>query len=166
MPTWLLALSYWLHLVATVIWLGGLVTLVVVARGTFGDTPEADRLSDQFYRRFTPLANLSLAVLIVTGLVQLVGEKPENYHGFLNLETLWAQIILAKHLVIALMVALMAYAQASLDPALRRAALLATAGREDRHQAAALRRRRLQIAAASLALGVVVLLLTAVATAL
>jgi putative copper export protein len=166
MPAAALALAYWLHLLATVTWLGGLAVLVlVVPRVTRGE-PEGARLAEALHRPLATLGLLSLTVLIATGMMQLVGEKPPNYQGVLNFSTLWSQVILAKHLVIAGMAALLAYTQASVDPALRRLEWLAQAGRGDPERAAALRRRRLQVAGASLALGVVVLLLTAIATAL
>jgi hypothetical protein len=102
----------------------------------------------------------------VSGLVQLTGEKAPNYQGLLNFASLWSQIILAKHLVIAAMIAVGVYAQGSVDPAVRRMALLAKAGRADETQVAQLRRRRAQTLAVALALGIAVLLLTAAATAL
>ena len=162
----MLALSYWLHLLATILWIGGLASGVLVLRAVLGAGAEGERLSDLFYRRFIPIANLSLAVLAVTGMVQLVGEKAPNYQGTLNLASLWAKILFAKHLVIGTMVLITLYMQGGVDPAMRRAALLASAGKGDPGRLAALRRRRMQALAASLALGVVVLLLTAVATAL
>ena len=30
MPTWVLALSFWLHMVATVVWIGGLALMALV----------------------------------------------------------------------------------------------------------------------------------------
>ena len=30
MPTWVLALSYWLHLIATIVWVGGLALMALV----------------------------------------------------------------------------------------------------------------------------------------
>jgi putative copper export protein len=168
MPTIALAFSYWLHLLATIVWIGGLAALVLLvpalqvpAGGALDGAP-----GDRLYRRFTVVSNFALAVLLVTGMVQLVGEKAPNYQGVLNFASLWAQIILAKHLVIAAMIAVGVYAQGSVDPALKRLAMLAAAGRADEAQIAGLRRRRAQTLAASLVLGVVVLALTAVATAL
>ena len=92
MPTTVLALSYWLHLLATIVWIGGLAALVLLVPGAL-----AGETGDQVYRRFARLSNLSLAVLLVSGMVQLVGEKAPNYQGMLNFASLWAQIILAKH---------------------------------------------------------------------
>ena len=36
MPTWVLALSFWLHMVATVVWIGGLVVIVLALLLLFG----------------------------------------------------------------------------------------------------------------------------------
>src|SRR5947199_8041127 len=30
MPTWILALSYWLHMIATIVWVGGLALMALV----------------------------------------------------------------------------------------------------------------------------------------
>lgn len=166
METWTLALSYWLHLLATIAWIGGLAGGMFVLRTVLRTSPERDRLSDLFYQRFTPVAMLSLAVLLATGMMQLSGEKAPNYQGTLTFTTPWSQVLLAKHLVIGAMVLVMVYMQAVIDPAMRRQDLLAAAGKGNAAEADALRRRRMQALGATLALGAVVLLLTAVATSL
>ena len=69
MPTWILALSFWLHMVATVIWVGGLALMALVvwpgARAALGPGPELAELIRQVQRRFNPWAWTSLAVLIL-----------------------------------------------------------------------------------------------------
>ena len=166
MPTEVLALSYWLHLLATIAWLGGLALMVLVVSRVVSTSPDAVRINDELYRRYVLVANLSLVVLLATGMMQLTGEKPPNYQGTLNFASLWAKVILVKHLVIGGMIVLAAYTQGVVDPALKRAALLAGRTKDGAGQAPALRRRRTQMQAASLALGVIVLALTAFATAL
>src|SRR5262245_39812682 len=68
----ILAVSYFFHLIATIFWIGGLVILTVMvlpeARRVLGANPQFYTLLSRLRKRFFPLSNLSLAVLIVTGL--------------------------------------------------------------------------------------------------
>jgi hypothetical protein len=67
-----LARAYWLHLLAAVVWLGGLAVLVDrAARDARG---RGARLAG-LHRPLTALGLLSLTVLIATGLMQLVGRS-------------------------------------------------------------------------------------------
>jgi len=120
---WIVVFSYWFHLMATVIWLGGLALMTLTAwpalrRPTLEST---DWLTLQ--RRFWPLANGSLVVLLVTGFVQMTNDP--NYHGFLAVNSLWTGAILLKHVAVAGMALISIYMQASLYPALERTRLLA-----------------------------------------
>jgi uncharacterized membrane protein len=103
-PIWVLTATYWFHMAATVIWIGG-----VFFQSTFLQAI-VDRLSpedqagimEQVRRRFNPIAWLCLAILVVTGLTQMTANA--NYTGFLSIANPWAKAILAKHLVFAGMV--------------------------------------------------------------
>ena len=66
-PQWLAA-SYMLHMIATVIWIGGIVFMALVLTPTLKDVPESGRVFAAVRRRFGPLAGLSLIVLIVTSM--------------------------------------------------------------------------------------------------
>lgn len=167
MPTLVLALNYWLHLLATVLWLGGLAMLVLLAWPSLaGQPPGEESAAGQFVgaveRRFRPLANVSLVVLLVTGMIQMGGDP--HYAGLLQFGSPWSLSLLAKHLVIVGMVAVAALLQWGVYPALDRARLLA--GRGDAAELRSAQRRLRRLAAVNLALGVVVLLLTAYMTAL
>jgi uncharacterized membrane protein len=166
MPRLLLALSYWLHLVATVTWVGGLVLMALVVTPALArsleDDPRRAGMLAELRRRFNPLANLSLAVLVVTGLLQLVADP--NYDGFLRLSNTWTRAILLKHLAVGGMLVVGAYMQWSLTPAIERAWLLASRQLEAA-RLPALRARERWLSRLDVALGVLVLLLTALATA-
>ena len=161
----LLAISFFLHLIATVVWIGGLVTMALVVwpglRRALGDDEALARAAEAIDRRFKPLANLSLIVLILTGLVQM--NANENYKGFLSFDNLWAQAILLKHAAIIGMIAVGALLQFGVQPALQRNAMLASAGASNEHEAAALRQRMARLGRINLILGVIVLVLTAIA---
>jgi len=162
---WFLAVSYFLHLVATVVWIGGLVAMALVVgpglRRALSDDAAFARALASIDARFRPLSGLSLAVLVVTGLVQMTAN--ENYKGFLNLSNLWAQAILLKHVAVIGMIAVGAAMQFGVQPALQRSAMLAAHGVEDAAEAAALRRRLDRLGRVNLMLGVVVLVFTAIA---
>ena len=170
MIPWLLALSFFLHLIATIVWLGGLVLMTVViwpeARAIVTRHDESGallELLERLRKRFYPLANLSLIVLIVTGLYQM-GQSP-HYDGFLQIKNDWARAILLKHIAVLGMLVVGATMQWGVLPALDRATLLVRRGKEapDLEQ---LRRRERQLLVVNCILGVIVLFFTAVATAI
>lgn len=167
---WSLALSLFVHLVATVVWLGGLAVLTFLvwpeARAVMGRSEGGAAvlaLLDKLRGRFQVVANLSLFTLLATGLFQM-GKNP-NYEGLMAFNNDWSRAMLAKHIAILGMIGVGALMQFALIPALERASLLAKKGKPapdlDRLRA---RERRLTIV--NLGLGVVVLAFTAVATAI
>lgn len=164
MPTWVLALSFWLHMVATIIWVGGLALLALVvwpgARAVLGSGPQLAALLRELQRRFTPWAWGSLAVLVATGMMQMAAS--EHYDGFLKIDSPWALAILAKHLALGGMVAIGAYMQWALQPELTRLALLEAHGKTV-GDPEALRRRELTLTRLNLICGLLVLALTALA---
>ena len=164
---WLLAASYFLHLSATVVWIGGLVAMALVVwpgiRRALTDTAAFARAVESIDARFRPLANLSLAVLIITGFVQM--NASPNYKGLLSVTNVWAGAILFKHVSIIGMIVVGAVMNFGIQPALKRNALLAANGVPNEAEANALRRRLDRLARIDLILGVLVLALTAVSRA-
>ncbi len=161
---WILALSYWIHLLATVVWLGGMALLALVAWPALRQGTLADNQWLAMQKRFMPWANISLVLLLITGFVQMTNDV--NYEGFLAVNSLWAWAILLKHIAFGALVLLTAYVQFSLYPAMTRTGLLA----EKRPQLAAaeqakLSRRERQFLWLNLACAALILLFTAVATA-
>jgi uncharacterized membrane protein len=164
-PFWGISLAFWLHMVATVVWIGGLVSLVVIVlpiARKYLDNKDYSLLLDQLQRRLDPLGWLSLAVLLVTGLFQMSANP--NYEGFLTFTNRWAVSILIKHILFALMIAISAYMTWWLVPSLRRIALLRekAVGTE---QAEKLELREVWMLRLNLLLGLLILGLTAVARA-
>jgi uncharacterized membrane protein len=163
---WMLALSYWLHLLATIVWIGGLALMALVvwpgARAALGPGPQLVALWRAWQRRFDPLAWVSLAVLIVTGLAQMSASP--QYNGFLKIDNGWAVAILLKHMAVGGMVLIGGYMQWGLQPALARLALLESQGRSA-PELDALRRQEQTALRLNLICGVLVLALTAIARA-
>jgi uncharacterized membrane protein len=167
-PVWALSLAYWLHMLATVVWIGALVTLALVvlpaAQRSLTAQANAD-LIGQIQRRIDPLAWFSLLVLAGTGMLQM--SVNPNYQGFLAVENPWAVAIFIKHMVFLVMVAASIYMTWGVLPQLRRLAL-----RQARSQSAETTpqvnkwtRREVWILRINLALGVIVLGMTALARA-
>jgi uncharacterized membrane protein len=166
-PTLALTFAYWLHMLATVVWIGGLAALSILVIPAARVTLEAAAYSNLLARiqvRLQQLGWFSLAVLGVTGMFQMSAHPA--YHGFLAIDSQWGVAILSKHLVIGGMVAASAYLTWGVLPALKRAALLRAAGKNvSEAQLAQMRRREDLLLRFNLALSVIVLALTAWARA-
>jgi uncharacterized membrane protein len=154
-------------MLATIVWVGGLALMALVvwpgARAALGPGPQLNALAREWQRRFDPLAWLSLAVLVVTGLMQMSANP--NYHGLLNVDNGWALAILLKHVAVGGMASLGAWQQWGIQPALARLALLETQGRPA-PKAEWLRRREVMLTRLNLACGALVLAFTALARVL
>ncbi|MBI5671617.1 MAG: DUF4149 domain-containing protein [Chloroflexi bacterium] len=164
----LLAISFFFHLVATVIWIGGLVIITLLVwpemRRTLESSPALLALLTRLRRRFVPWSNFSLVVLVVTGLAQMTANP--NYDGFLQIDNDWSRAMLLKHLTIAGMVVCGVVLQYGVTPALERASLLLERGKGDPAEWERLRRREIRLTQINLLLGIAVLGFTAWATAI
>ncbi|NIM92825.1 MAG: DUF4149 domain-containing protein [Anaerolineales bacterium] len=164
MPELALTVAYWLHMVATVIWIGGLffqatiIPKVVMRTISIEEQPQ---LLESIRKRFDPVAWLCLAVLVVTGLTQMAANP--NYDGFLSVENRWSAAILYKHLAILLMVALAAYQTWVLQPQIIRLAILRQKAEVDPVETAPLLRRQFLIFRLNGVISLLVLALTAIA---
>ena len=163
----IISVSFFLHLIATVVWIGGLVTLALVVQPVLNRSALAiqdrARLLEAVMKRFQPIANLSLAVLILTGMVQTFTDP--LYKGFLNFGNTWAQAILFKHIAVLGMIVLAAILTFSVQPALKRNALLIANGVADEQNSARLQQQQLRLTRLNLILSVLVLMFTAIASA-
>ncbi|HMK07402.1 MAG TPA: CopD family protein [Anaerolineales bacterium] len=159
----LLAAAYTLHLAATVVWVGGLVFLSFFSIRMLSALPEASRLDawESSVRRFRPLAWLCVAVFIVTGLMQMSANA--HYAGLLVVHDSWSRAILVKHLIFGGMAALLAYQTWVLAARLERVALGLSIGGDE--ALARLRRLDFRLTRISAVLGILILVLTALARA-
>lgn len=163
-PAWALSLSYWLHMLATIVWIGGLaaaglVTLPAIAR--LDDPSVRLNFLHATQKRLDPLGWLSLAVLIGTGLVQM--SASERYEGLFAFGNAWAKAILLKHIVFLGMVGLSTYLTWAALPELSRAVLKASRGGGRPSEFDALYRKHRLVLSGNLILGVIVLIFTALA---
>jgi uncharacterized membrane protein len=162
-PIWALSIAFWLHMLATVLWIGGLVVLSLLvlpaARKTLELTAYASLLAD-IERRLDPLGWFSILILIASGMIQMSASP--QYEGFLSIRSLWSGTILVKHLLFVIMVTISGYITWGVMPQLRRAALLHSRGK-DVPDLGVLQRRSVRFMQINLVFGVLVLLLTAIA---
>lgn len=161
---WILAASYWIHLLATIVWLGGIVVMVFIAWPALQQGTLASNQWLAIQRRFLLWTDVSLVVLLVTGFYQMTSDA--NYSGFLSIDSTWAWAILLKHIAYGAMVIVTIFVQVYIHPAMSRLTLLA----EKKPDRAALEQEKLQrqemrLLRVNLLCAVLVLFFTAVATA-
>lgn len=164
MVFWVLVICYWLHLLATVVWLGGLALMAFIAWPAMRQGVLVANHWLALQQRFTLWANSSLVILLITGFIQMTNDP--NYQGFLAVDSLWAWAILVKHIAFGGMIGIAAYLQMFLYPAMGRVRLLL----EQKPQLAAdeqikLQQQEVRYLRLNLICATVVLFCTAVATA-
>ncbi len=153
-----LTLSLFFHIAATVIWIGGilLITFLVMPElnKQLAAQPALYRLLTRLRARFTIVGNLALAVLLVTGALQMSTDP--NYEGLLAFSNRWSQALLLKHALIIVMALCGLLLQFGVAPALERASLLRERGLGDAEEWRRLqgRERRLSLMIALLALAI------------
>lgn len=162
----MLAWLYWLHMLATVLWLGGLGLLGLVV------LPAAEKHLPRELRAAFLLAVANsmdrigwgaLAVLLATGMFQMSANP--YYEGFLAITNPWAQAILLKHIVFLLMGVVGVAQTWFVLPALQRQVWLLAHGKANEAELAALDNRHRRLLRLNLVLAALVLLLTAFARA-
>ena len=155
----ILAVSLFFHLLATTVWVGGLlITSLMIwpeARRTLEGSGTIYPFLSRMRQRFTPWGNFSLAVLIVTGLIQM--SLDENYSGFLSFDNTWSVVILLKHVAIGGMIVSGAILQFAVFPALERTTLKLQHGKDGLEDWHTLRKREIWLTRLNLRLGLAVL---------
>jgi uncharacterized membrane protein len=120
-PSWALALTYWLHLFATVAWVGSLASVALLVLPAMQRALDAENqliFIEAMQRRLEPIAWFSMSVLLATGLFQM--SVNPHYDGFLSTSTQWSLAILIKHLLGIVMVVVSAIQTWEVIPAIRR----------------------------------------------
>jgi uncharacterized membrane protein len=150
-------------MLATVLWIGGLAALSIIvlpaARKVLDPGAFAELLAGM-QKRLDPLGWFSVIVLLASGMLQM--SSSPNYDGVLSIQGVWAGSILIKHILFGLIVLISGYITWGLLPALRRAALLQARGKDDLN-AQTLQVQETFMLRLNLILGILVLLMTAIA---
>lgn len=159
---WILAIIFWLHMLATVTWIGSLAAInLLVLPASHRTLKLADQLSfiAALQKRLEPLAWFCMGLLLVTGLFQL--STSPHYDGFLSLSTQWSFAILIKHGLAVIMVVVSAVQTWEVLPAIRRT--LMKKDQADEEQLAILQRKEVNLLRINLLLSALILGATAVA---
>ncbi|HUN22141.1 MAG TPA: CopD family protein [Anaerolineales bacterium] len=128
---WTLALAYFFHLLATVVWVGGVilfpVLIIPTAQKHLPSTQNAQFLL-ALQKRFSPWALSAIVVLAGSGLMQMSAHP--QYRGVLQVDSTWAWVILLKHIAYLGMTLLGAIEIWGILPALGLAQLRLASGQE------------------------------------
>ena len=164
-PSWALALTYWLHLLATVTWIGSLASISILILPAMQRSLSPDSqlvFIEAMQKRLEPIAWFSISLLILTGLFQM--SVNEHYDGFLSISTQWSLAILTKHLLGIGMVVVSAIQTWEVIPAIQRA-IVRSKKSENTEELAVLRQREIRLLRINFGLSVLILLATAFARA-
>lgn len=95
------SLSYWLHAVATVIFIGHFVLLALIYLPVLSKNGNGLLLSE-ISRRSRPWMYASLFIFMVTGIYLMIVDP--NYMGVGNFSNAWAIAMLVKHILVIAMI--------------------------------------------------------------
>jgi len=158
----LLSVVSWLHLVATVVWLGAMVTNILVLVPTAREVLEPQvmgRFLGSFMKRFRPIVYVSITALTITGGIMTLLNK--LYLGAFAIGNLWTQLLVVKHILIVILIVGVIY---SFEVLAHRIGRLAAAGPSP--QLAQLQKLQVRLSFAGLVTAMIVLLLTSIITAM
>lgn len=146
----------WLHIMATIVWIGGMFTNMVIMRPVMMKTlapPDAAKFMGALMKRFRIVVYASIVLLGVTGIpLKIINE---NYVSIINFENNWEIVSFIKHVCYGILVILAVYSFDFLSP---RAAKLAAAGPSNALQA--LQKKQMATGALALFLAVTILVLS------
>ncbi len=155
----ILSASYFLHFLATVVWIGGIIMILLVilpsAKTSLESAPMISGLMKEITKHFTPMANISIFILVVTGIVIAFYNK--NFTNILDFNNRWNLVMFLKHIFVALMIIIHFYRGLILNPKIGKLSL-----QVDESKIAKLRKYSLDLVKANLALGLVVLVVSGI----
>lgn len=157
-----LATLYWLHMLATVVWIGSLAAInLLVLPASTRTLKLADQLSfiSALQKRLEPLAWFCMGVLLVTGMFQM--STSPHYDGFVSISTQWSLALLIKHGFAVIMVVVSAIQTWEVLPAIQRTLMKKDKASEE--ELARLQRKELLILRVNLVLSALILGATAFA---
>jgi len=163
-PSWALALTYWLHLLATVAWIGSIIaTSILFLPAAKEALKPIDHLAlvDAMQKRLEPIAWFCMVLLLLTGMFQM--SVNPHYDGFVSTSTQWSSAILIKHILGIFMVVASAIQTWEVIPAIRRT--LMKKDKADEAKVIQLQKRETRLLRINFGLSILILLATAFARA-
>lgn len=163
-PAWAIAITYWLHLLATVAWIGAIVaTSILFLPAARKALKPVDHLAliDAMQKRLEPIAWFCMTLLLLTGMFQM--SVNPHYDGFVSVSTQWSTAILIKHVLGIFMVVASAIQTWEVIPSIRRLLLKKESAKEE--LVIQLQKRETRLLRINLVLSILILLATAFARA-
>jgi len=163
-PAWALALTFWLHLLATVAWIGCIISIsILILPAASKVLKPADHLAliEAMQKRLEPIAWFCMSLLLLTGLFQM--SVNPHYDTFVSVSTQWSVAILVKHILGIFMVVASAIQTWEVIPAIRR--MLMNKKKADEGRVIALQKKEILLLRINFGLSILILLATAFARA-
>lgn len=163
-PVIALSISYALHMIATVVWFGALLCINAIFLPGLRALIPADQFMGLLRvasRRMQSIGWLALTLLVGTGLIQMSASP--HYEGLIVIENQWSVAILAKHIVFTIIIAISAYQTWGILPKIERALLIQKSRRDQPKDSIWLLDQERQLVSINFALGIIVIILTALA---
>jgi len=153
----LLAVTTWVHLLSTVVWIGGIYFILYVALPSAKQAIEQPgKIMGPISKRYVPMANASIILIIASGIVMSLASH--NYADLAKLSSLWEQPLLVKVLIVLLMASIHFYRGLILTPRITRL----TSEGSHAEQTAKLQSFSLRLVKVNFILGIVVLFVTSI----
>ena len=163
-PAWALAVTYWLHLLATVAWIGSITaTSILFLPAASKALKPVDHLAliEAMQKRLEPIAWFCMTLLLLTGMFQM--SVNPHYDGFVSTSTQWSLAILIKHVLGIFMVVASAIQTWEVIPSIRRTLLNKNKANEEK--IIQLQKRETLLIRINFGLSILILLATAFARA-
>lgn len=154
----LYTLLYWLHTIASVYWIGGVAFILLIllpkARQILGN--EAGKLIGTISKTFKLHVNISIIILVLTGIALSMLDKPGAVHTE-QCEN-WIILLITKHILVALMIFIHIYRNTLLSKRIN--------NEYDTNKKSSLQKVSINLVKVVLILGLIVLLLSIMASKL
>lgn len=154
----LLAAASWLHLIATVAWIGGIGFILFIAmpsaRQVMGTG--AGKLMGEISKHFTPVANYSIILLVLTGAALAVLKYKVSNTAIL--ESKWIIVLSAKHILVLAMIVIHFHRGLILTPRINMT--------ESKTSKSSMQKQSLNLIRVNFGLGLILLLLSAIITSI
>ena len=151
MKSLFLIANYWIHLLAAVLWIGGIMFILIIALPVATGRAESGgkEFMGEVAKRFGPLANWCIYILVATGAVMVWSALPMHLAG--RMDT-WTWVLVSKMIPVLVMVVIHFYRGLVLSRMIEQAAPGAGKVR--------LQKLSLDLVKVNLSLGILVILLS------
>ncbi|MCL5024522.1 MAG: CopD family protein [Nitrospirae bacterium] len=153
----LLVVGAWIHLFASIVWVGGIFFILFAAFPGAKETLEQPgKLMGALSKRFAPLANISILFIFVTGI--LMSLSSHSLSEITSLGSAWSQALLVKIMLALIMTGIHFYRGLVVAPKITK--LTAEGGRLE--NISGLQKQSLNLVKLNLLFGLTVLLITGI----